>query len=465
MEAEQDIQIGPQPGPQTTFLETEADIAFYGGAAGGGKSFGILLDPLRHLDNPKFGAVIFRRTTTQIRNEGGLWDEAGFLYPQLGAQLRETTLEVVFPSRMRVKFAHLEYDKTVYEYQGAQIPAIYFDELTHFTEKQFVYFLSRNRSASGVKGYIRGTCNPDADSWVKEWISWYLDDNGQYARPSRAGKLRWFIRIEDRMVWADSPEEIYEQYGRGPDIIPKSFTFIPSKLQDNKILLTEDPSYLANLNALARVERMRLLHGDWAIKPNAGMYFQKGYFPIIDVLPPGGTAIRYWDRASTKPNPNNKDPDFTAGVKLVKYPNGTWVVAHVARTQNTPLAIEELVRNTAKQDGEPCWIGIEQDPGSAGQADADNYVRMLAGYNVRVYKPTSDKITRALAVSAQAEAGNIKVLKGYWNDAFLNELENFPEGGHDDQVDGLSGAFNELVRKPNDDWMPIIDTAPSYWKY
>ncbi len=125
--------FAPQPGPQAAFLASPADIAIYGGAAGGGKTWALLMEPLRHLANPGFGAVIFRRTTVQVRNEGGLWDESERLYPQLGARGFRSSLEWRFPTGASVRFAHLEHDKTVYDWQGAQVPLIGFDELTHFS--------------------------------------------------------------------------------------------------------------------------------------------------------------------------------------------------------------------------------------------------------------------------------------------------------------------------------------------
>lgn len=445
MGAAERFEIGPQPGPQTDFLTTPADIAIYGGAAGGGKSYGLLLEPLRHLYNHRFGGVIFRRTSVQVRNEGGLWDESMNIYQPSGARGSESVLEWYFPSGMRMKFGHLEYDKNVYDWQGAQIPYIGFDELTHFTAFQFWYMFSRNRSTSGVAGYIRATTNPDVDSWVRKLIDWWIGPDG-YPILERSGKLRWFIRVDENLVWADTPEELIAKYDR-PDnpAIPKSLTFIPSKVTDNRILMSKDPSYLGNLHALSRVERMRLLYGNWNVRPSAGMYFQKAWFEVVDQIPPGWIGMcRYWDRAATKPSEENPDPDWTVGLKIYKYPNGKWLIADIRRYRYSPLEVERLVKNTAAFDSVVCPVCIEEDPGSSGVADAENYVRLLAGYDVRVRKQSKDKETRARPVSAQCEAGNVQILRAPWNDEFFTELENFPEGGHDDQVDVLSGAFNEL---------------------
>lgn len=260
-------RIEAQTGPQRAFQTSAADIAIYGGAAGGGKSWALLMEPLRHIKNPDFGAVIFRRTTVQIRNEGGLWDESRRLYWGVGGAPREHDLWWKFPSGAAVTFAHLEHDKNVHDYQGAQIPLIGFDEICHFTEFQFWYMVSRNRSMCGVRPYIRATCNPDADSWVADFISWWIDQDTGYPIHDRAGVLRWFVRIGEKIMWADEPAELAGFVDENGDPIQaKSATFIPSRLTDNKALMEADPGYMANLMALPPVERERLLKGNWKVR-------------------------------------------------------------------------------------------------------------------------------------------------------------------------------------------------------
>lgn len=436
--------IKPQIGPQTAFLKSSANLALYGGSAGSGKSFALLMEPLRHLCNPLFGAIIFRRNSTQVRNPGGLWSESLGLYTQFGGHPREAFLEWLFPSGMRVKFAHLENSDSQYSYQGAQIPLIMWDELVHFEESQFWYMMSRLRSMSGVSGYMRMTCNPDSNSWVRQLVDWWIGEDG-FPIYEKSGVLRWFIRSENKLIWADTKEELIKEYG--PNQLPKSFTFIPAKIQDNKILMDKDPAYLSNLMALSRVERMQLLEGNWNVRSAAGTIFQRAWFEILPAIPSGWCRmVRSWDKAATKVNEGNKDPDWTRGVKIFKYPNNTYIVVDSRGIRGTPLQVEQFIKNTATQDGRECSVFIEQEPGSAGVADTDNYVRLLSGFPVRVIKQTKDKVTRALPVSAQCEAGNVKLLRGSWNEEFLNELENFGEDGtgHDDQIDCLSSAFNEM---------------------
>lgn len=441
------IEFKAQAGPQTAFLTTHADIAIYGGAAGGGKTYALLLDPLRHLKNKLFGGVIFRRTSVQVKNEGGLWDESDKMYPFMGGIAREFALEWRFRGGMALSFSHLEYDKDLRNFQGSQIPWIGFDELTHFSEKQFFYMLSRNRSTSGVKPKIRATCNPDPDSWVRRFIDWWIDPKTGYAIPERSGKIRWFIRLQDHLIWAGSKEELHQKYGRSEEIQPKSVTFIPAKLTDNKILMKSDPAYLGNLLALNRVDRERLKEGNWNIRATAGTLFQREWFRVIDTIPGGYIReVRAWDRAATRPSETNPDPDWTRGLRLLEYPNGIWLIADLKSIQGTPGEVERLVVNTASHDGYNTQIYGEQDPGSAGVSDIQRFTSMLAGFDVRTGKPSKDKVTRAKPVSAQAEAGNVHVLRAPWNEELFTELENFSEDltGHDDIVDALSGAFNSM---------------------
>lgn len=417
--------------------------------AAASKSFALLLEAARHIDNPDYGAVIFRRNTTHIIAEGGLWDESEKLYYLFDARPRDKKTWT-FESGAKITLTHLEYEKTVHNWQGSQIPLLCFDELTHFTKKQFFYMLSRNRTSCGIRPYVRATTNPDADSWVAEFISWWIDQDTGYAIEERGGVVRYFIRSNDIIIWGDTKKELLDIYPNLRLIDIKSFTFIPSKLQDNKILMEKDPSYKANLLAQDRVERERLLHGNWKIRPASGLYFKREYFDIVDAVPSNCRMVRYWDLAATEKTANN-DPDWTAGVKMAKDSDGRYYIVDVIKMQRSPLAVEKAVLNTATQDDKSTMIGISQDPGQAGKTQAMQFIRKLAGYTVRTPRETGDKVTRASAFSAQCEAGNVSIVRGLWNDSYLNELENFPpesSAGHDDQVDASSGAFNFLAKDP-----------------
>lgn len=463
-------EIRPQPGPQTEFLSSPADIAIYGGAAGGGKSWALLAEPLRNIGNPKFGAVIFRRTTTQIRNEGGLWDESSYMYPQLGGDPKDMTLDWRFPSGANISMAHLEHDKSVLNWQGSQVPLLCFDELTHFSAKQFFYMLSRNRSTCGVRPYVRATTNPDADSWVAEFIEWWIDQETGYAIPERSGVLRWFVRIGDNIIWADTPEELEIYTMPGPDgdmipIPPKSVTFIPSKLTDNKILMAADPGYMANLMSLPLVERERLLGGNWKIRPSAGMYFKREWVTIVDIPPVCVRKARGWDLAAT-PLTGQNNPDGTASVKIgitgdEKTPK--FVVFDCTYDFKSPSGVQKLVKETAERDAvrDPdIVIDIAQDPGQAGKSQIEDYTGLLNDYDVRSSTETGDKVTRFSPFSAQCEAGNVMIVRGPWNEKFFEQLENFPEMAKDDIVDATSRAY-AAVKKARAKAMMFLRKKPA----
>jgi hypothetical protein len=272
------MSLKPQVGFQEMALSTPADIAIIGGSAGGGKTWLLEVEPCRHYNNSKFGGTIFRRTTTQIRAQGGLWDTSQQIYPLLRAEPRESVLEWKFESGARVKFAHLEHEKNVEDYQGAQIPYIGFDELTHFTERMFWYMVSRNRDPGcGVKPYMRATCNPDPASWVAKLIEWWIDPVTGFPIKERAGVMRYFTRDGDAIVWGDTKQEVIDKcphiFNRpdllesdvNPQELVKSFTFIPGSIFDNKIFIKNDPGYLGNLLSLQPEEKARLLDGNWKI--------------------------------------------------------------------------------------------------------------------------------------------------------------------------------------------------------
>ncbi|WP_428067381.1 terminase large subunit domain-containing protein [Chryseobacterium gambrini] len=276
--------IRPQEGYQMKALSSSADILIGGGAAGVGKTFSLLMEPIRHLSNEKFGAVCFRRTSPMIKGEGGLWDASQNLYKQIHrSEARESTLEWFFNSGAKLKFSHMEYEKNKYDWQGSEIPLIMFDELTHFTSSMFFYMLSRNRSMCGVAPYVRATCNPDPDSWLADMVDWWIEQDENSPNyglpiPERQGVLRYFTRENNNIIWGNSIQEVYQKNKASIDIILnaskglvtlkdliKSFTFIGGSIYDNKELLKVNPAYLGNLNALDAKEKAILLGGNWKV--------------------------------------------------------------------------------------------------------------------------------------------------------------------------------------------------------
>lgn len=458
------IEIRPQAGPQTAFLASPADVVIYGGAAGGGKSWALLLEPLRHKDKPDFGGVIFRRDRQQVTNQGGLWDESSEIYPPFAAKPNLSDLHWNFPNGGRIGFAGLQLERDVLKWQGSQIGYLGFDELTHFTEYQFFYMFSRNRSASTVRSYIRATCNPDAESWVAGFISFWIDQNSGRAIPERAGVIRWLVRHNERNFWFDDPDaaaefaaatfpDLVERFG--PRAFAKSVTFIPADVFDNPALLESDPGYLASLLALPLIERERLLGGNWKVKATAGKVFNRDWFEVVDAIGLGGIDVRFWDLAATekkiKKTTRKNDPDYTATVKM-RYKNNVWTITDAYQIQTAPANVEKLVMQTArldsdeaKRNGTRYKLRWEIEPGSASIRENQRWLLQLRGIDAKGIPSRIDKISRARAISVQAEFGNVKILRGPWNNELLTSLHGFPDLDHDDLVDATSGAFNESI--------------------
>jgi phage terminase large subunit-like protein len=455
--------FSPQPGPQTEYFKTTADIAVYGGAAGGGKTWSLLVDPLRYMHVAGFGGIIFRRKFTEVTNQGGLWDESMGVYPQFGA--KPVGHQWRWENGNKLAFAHLIHEETKLAYQGAQIPFIGFDELTHFSETQFWYLLSRSRSVCGVTPYVRCTCNADSGSWVANFIDWYWDAETGYAIPERGGVIRYLIRIGQDIVWGNSREELEIEYAEwlaeqrvhaaGFDPI-KSFTFIPAKVYDNKILLDRNPEYLANLHMQLPVERERLLHGNWKVSPTAGDVFDRDWFEIVDEAPIGGYAVRFWDLAATLKKMEDKGdgPSFTAGV-LMRRVDDVYYIEDVINVRLGPPEVDRIVDETALDDlrwaleAECHYITRwEREPGSASIRETYRKRSELSrkGVDGDGVPPQGEKIQRALPLGVDAQQGRVKIVRGAWNDKFLTQLHNQPDYPHKDMMDAASGA-HFIVRR------------------
>ncbi len=455
------IVLAPQKGPQEMFLATSADICIYGGAAGGGKTFGLLLEPLRHKNNKNFNAVIFRKDYTQVTAPGGLWDSSRTIYCYVKGcfPLKTPKLHWIFKSGATINFAHLGNDEDCLSWQGSQVTMIGFDELTHFSEYQFFYMLSRNRTDSGVAPYVRATCNPDADSWVAEFIKWWIDQDTGYPLPERSGKVRWMARLNEVIYWFDTRQgAIDAAIENGMDyekavIMAKSVTFIASTLQDNKILMKNDPGYMANLMALALVERERLLFGNWKIKAAAGLMFKRTKVNMLEVLPTDVILwARGWDLAATSEDEDG-EPAYTAGVLIGKRKNGRYIVADVINRRLDSAEVRELIKMTCIADKAKYGrviTRLPQDPGQAGKAQAQSFLKFLSGFAVKILPESGDKVTRAEPFSAQwlglegMDKGNVDILAADWNEMYFNQLESFPQSQFKDMVDASSSAFSEI---------------------
>lgn len=408
-------------------------------------------------------------------NSGSLWDASYKIYNYYPAAIPVKTPRPSwkFPSGATIMFAQLEYETTIYEFQGTEICLIEFDELTHFTEKQFWYMLSRNRSTCGIRPYIRASTNPDPDSFVANLIQWWWNPDTGYAIPERSGVIRYFARIEEQILWGDTKEEVINQGAEAKDVL--SFTFIASSLKDNQILMKTNPQYLSNLKALSLVDRERLLKGNWKIRPVAGLMFKRTKAVMLEELPTDVILwARGWDLAATSEDEKG-NPAYTAGVLIGKRKNGRYIIADVINRRLSSAEVRELIKMTCIADKAKygrVMTRLPQDPGQAGKAQAESFLKFLAGFPIKVLPESGDKVTRAEPLSAQwlglegMEKGNVDVLVAEWNEMYFNQLESFPETQFKDMVDASSSAFHEIENSATYSAPPVNSNLAksSYWK-
>jgi predicted phage terminase large subunit-like protein len=426
----------PNPGPQTRFLASPCYELMYGGQAGGGKSDGLVAAPLRWVHLKHFRAILFRNSYGEL--ERTLVERTRELYEPLGAKWHGGRYAHTFPSGAKIWLSYLGCDADARAHKSAEYQFVGFDELTTFTRYQYTYLLSRLRSSKGIPIRCRSATNPgdQGHEWVFERFRAWLDP--EYPTPAKGGEIRWFLKLEGQ------DEEIEVPAGT-----PKSRArcFIPAKLKDTPQL--EGTGYEHQLDDLDPVTRAQLKQGNWLIKPGRGQYFKRGWVNVLSERPRDIIATaRYWDFAGTaKRAQQSHDPDWTAGVRMSLRANGRILVEHCEHYRGEPAEVEARTVQMAQLDGDAVKIGLEQDPGQAGKFQMSHFTRLLHGFTVETFAPTGSKIQRLSPFSAQAQNGNVDVLAGDWVPDWLSELEQFPEGSHDDRADATSGAYMMLCMK------------------
>jgi predicted phage terminase large subunit-like protein len=175
-----------------------------------------------------------------------------------------------------------------------------------------------------------------------------------------------------------------------------------------------------------------------------GNRFKRHWLPIVDAAPARASYCRAWDKASL-----SGAGDFTAGVLVARDQSGLYFVVDVVRGQWSPGERNAVMRQVAELDrqryGPGVRIVVEQEPGSGGKESAMATANDLAGYAVYTERPTGSKVVRAEPLAAQCEAGNVRLVRGGWNQDFIEEFLDFPSGKNDDQVDATAAAFNALA--------------------
>lgn len=397
---------------QYAFLKLDQREVFYGGAAGGGKSYALLMGALQYVDVPGYAALILRKSYADFTLPGALMDIAHQWLDGTDAHWVEGKHRWEFPGGGKLQFGYLDAPRDKYRYQSAAFHYIGFDELTHFRHEDYLYMFSRcRRPADALRGLspdghgahnvplrVRSASNPGG--YGHEWVN---------------------MRFVD-------PET------RHPDAI-----FMPAKLSENEHL--DYAEYIENLEQLGTVERLRLLEGDWEAT-DEGVLFHREWFQSTED-PHVLRTIRYWDTAATEVSETNTDPDWTVGTLMGRRQNGEFVILDIERFRGSPAETDRRILACADRDGRRVEVWIQEEPGSASKLLTFHYQKLLEGHIVkahRVGRNDGDKFERAKPFASAAEKGLVTYLPGTWIHEWLREHAGFPNRAHDDQVDSAAGA-------------------------
>jgi len=326
------------------------------------------------------------------------------------------------------------------------------------------------RSASKFPSRMVISTNPDPDHHIRTMIDWYLDEEG-YPIPERDGVIRYFIQMDGGYIWGDTKEELIEKY-RTPTFEPKpiSFSFISALIYDNPLMVKNNPSYLAFLEGLNEIDKARLLHGNWNVRPTGSTLFDWDWLKPIDHLPFGVKTVRSYDLAGTEPSDINRDPDFTAGIKVSKDRNGFFYLSgdyHPTFTdQGSGIYGEmrklsgsrnQIMLNQAIQDGSDIEIVLPQDPNSAGKAVFQDMVKFFLENGFRVKKDpvqhNKSKMARFEPFATAASNGLVYIVESSFDVQTLANLkkrlisftgERSGRTYKDDLVDAISSGFAYL---------------------
>lgn len=421
---------------QEAFLTAPNLEILYGGAAGGGKTSAILIAALQYCDQPNYDALILRRTFAELEMPGATLALSKKWLTGTDAIWRDGRYWR-FPNGATLNFGYLQHDDDRWQYQSANYNFIAFDEAAEFpNEMTYAFLFSRLRRGAGVTipPRMRLGANPIGPGavWLKRrFITFPFADNLKDEACLACGHYHW----------KESCKQPECMCSLNPNSQPR--LYIPAKLSDNPFI--DALSYRISLSQLDPFTREALEEGDWNAKP-PGKMFRREWFPIVSDIPrmDGVRRVRFWDLAATQDDGKN-NPSFTAGARLSYYRH-KFIVEDMRRVRETPGTVKDLVTSVAKTDGYQTEIWIEQEPGSSGIAVVDDYIRALPAYTVRPFKASGDKATRAAPMASQAEAGNIAILQAEWNEAYLEEVEQFFDPRKkNDQVDASAGAYNILA--------------------
>lgn len=442
----------PQPGPQTAFMQSNADIAIIGGGAGGGKTVALNFEGMRWgLKYDEINCILFRRNANKLTIGGGLWKESFGIYSHALATPNLALKEWSFKSkhagkpRSVTKFAGMQYEKDMYEFDGGMFDVVCFDEVQHFTEAQFWYLNGRLRSRTGlIHPYLRASCNPSA-GWLATFLGWWIGDDG-FAIQERSGILRYLVVDDnDNKSWFGTEKEAnnFIHDTNLKDALPISVTFVPAKLSDNAILEKNDPKYRARLAALPAAERRRLLEANWRILPQ-GRIFNIEDFQHFSQEPAHFDYVLITVDTAQETKTCN---DYTVIQTWARIETRIYLISQIRGrfdyTMQKRLIISACVLY------KPNYLAIERKTNGSALLQE---IPKECSVPILPIERSKDKFTRGYQAEPYVQSGYVFInpTADYYMD-FVSEFSNFsPEQKstqHDDQVDACMDAIELLLIK------------------
>jgi len=450
----------PSPKQRLALELSHVEEMLCGGAAGGGKSDGLLEMALQFVDVGGYQAGIFRKTEVDLKKPDSILDRAHSWFAGTPAHWDGGASAFRFPSGATIHFGYGQSKAELEQrYQGPAFQFIGIEEAGQWTEEAYRFMFSRLRRLTGtpVPLRMRATCNPGGVG--AEWIRRRFIDfakmlgNESYTVKELIAAKKRGEALPERPIFVSPASSDIVQLCKELGREPQGAYFIPWFAQDNPGL--DQVEYRLQLAKLDSTTRAQLEHGDWWA--TRGKLFRVEFFRYLDFAPPKlFPYLRAWDLAATEPR-KGKDPDWSAGVKmgLEHLQNGKEreapkdefapmriVVAHSTRTRQEPGGTEAFVRGVAEADGKRVPVYIEEEPGSAGKNNTHNYAsKVLPGWRVEGVRKTGSKLEYWKPLSADAENGLLYLVRGDWNAEFVEEFCSLTEDdshAHDDMADATA---------------------------
>ena len=404
---------------QIAFLLLSNLEVFYGGAAGGAKTAGLIQAALQYVDVPGYNALLIRDTYQNMIKPEGIQMQAHQFLSNTDAIWQADKKCWLFPSGATLGFGYMDGPLDHFNYQGPAYQFIGFDEVVGIRKYQYEYLFSRLRRLETNKNVplrMRSTSNPptreqlDKGGWVKERF------------------------IDDKTKESDVP-------------------YVRAKMDDNPYL--DSVTYQNSLSKLDPVTRKQLQNGDWDVHAK-GRYMDRADFIVVESIPSNVIRwVRFWDLAATEPVKPGSDPDYTCGLLMGKTSDSKFIIASVLRFRLNPTDIERTIINAIMADGRNVSQRMEQEGGASGKIVISHYKRLLLGRDFKGEAAKMNKFQRATPFMQAVGDKRVMILVGCCHEAngkepytvnkYLSNQELFPDGPHDDDTDGSSGAFTELT--------------------